>query len=187
MAKTFKKKASGHSHRKNAGRKSFSSRRVSHTAMRRKKNPAGLGRPMDWLKGGVGVLAGVVVTRALPQAFLSQYNTGGVGYLLNAGTAIAAAWATHAFTKDPVLTASVAAGGFAALIARVISDMTSFGQYLSLTGVGDYMVSNFVSPQRIVDQSQAMLQVPSGWGATPAVASSSMGSDGMSGLRGGDY
>lgn len=132
---------------------------------RRRPNPGSIGRPMDWIKGGVGVLGGVIVTRALPQAVASTYNTGAVGYGMNAITAVLAAWGTHAVTKDPVLTASVAAGGFAALIARMISDMTSFGQYLSLTGIGDYMVSNFVSPQRIVNQRQALLEVPGGgWG-----------------------
>jgi len=163
MAKSFKKKAS--SKRTNAGRP----RKVSYKksfSRHRHRNPA-LGRPMDWVKGGVGVLAGVVVTRALPQAVAATYNTGATGYALNAGTALAAAYATHALTKDPVLTASVAAGGFAALIARIISDLTPYGSALALTGVGDYQFSNIVGtvPQRIANQGNANMEV--GWSSAP--------------------
>ena len=133
---------------------------------RHRRNPAGLGRPLDWVKGGIGVLGGVVVTRAVPQVLAPTYNTSWTGYAMNVGVAIAAAWGTHAVTKDPVLTAAVAAGGFAAIFARIISDFTSYGSYLSLTGIGDYQFSNFVAPQRIVNQRQAQLQVPQGWGGT---------------------
>lgn len=151
MAKTFKKKASGKKRFNRAGRKVT---KKGHS--KRRRNPAGLGRPMDWVKGGVGVLGGVLVTRGVPQAFLANYNNGVTGYAMNIGTAIAAAWATHAFTKDAVLTASVAAGGFAAVIARLVSDYTSYGQYLSLTGVGDYQFSNFGVPQRLQAPNQAL-------------------------------
>jgi hypothetical protein len=96
--------------------------KIYNPGRRRRRNPGMIGRPMDWLKGGVGVLGGVVVTRALPQAVAASYNTSYTGYAMNAVTAIAAAWATHAVTKDPILTASVAAGGFAALIARIINE-----------------------------------------------------------------
>ena len=142
---------------------------------RRRRNPAGLGRPMDWLKGGAGVLGGVVVTRLVPQTLAPTYNTSWTGYAMNAVTAIAAAWGTHALTKDPVLTSAVAAGGFAAVIARIITDMTPYGSYLALSGVGgvgDYQVANFVSPQRIVNQRQALMQVPGGWGSQPALTAS---------------
>ena len=168
MAKTrhFHKKRAAR--RSNAGRPRKSVKRYNFS--RRKRNPAGLGRPMDWVKGGVSVLGGVVVTRALPQAVAATYNTGGVGYAMNAGVAIAAAWAAHAFLKDPVITSGVAAGGFAALIARMISDMTSFGSYLSLTGMGDYQFSNFVTPQRITAMKNAQVNVPTGWNGTPLPA-----------------
>ena len=164
--KSFKKAAS-HSHRSNAGRRKSFSRG-------RRRNPA-IGRPMDWVKGGAGVLVGVVVTRGLPQMVFSASNTGVTGYAMNAGTAILAAWGTHVVTKDPVLTASVAAGGFAALIARIISDYTSFGQYLSLSGVGDYQFSNIVGtvPQRINPGGWQQANMQVGWGAPAGIASGS--------------
>lgn len=163
--KRYRKAAS----KTNAGRRHYSKRRRNPSRMhhRRRRNPAGLGRPMDWIKGGVGVIGGGVGTRIIPQ-FAGSMNTGGVGYLMNGITALALAWGTHAFTKDAVLTASVAAGGFAALILRIVGDLTPYGSALSLSGFGDYMVSNWVTPQRIINPNSAMWEVPSGWGTMPS-------------------
>ena len=155
---SFKKKNAARRH-SNAGRPRASVKKYNF-GRRKRRNPAGLGRPIDWIKGGVGVLGGVVVTRALPQAVASSYNTGWAGYAMNAATAIAAAWGTHVLTHDPVLVASVAAGGFASVIARMISDMTSFGQYLSLTGLGDYQFANFSQPQHLTAWQNAQYTLP---------------------------
>ena len=174
--KSFKKSH----HRANPARRS-TMKKAFHR--RRRSNPGFIGRPMDWMKGGVGVLVGVVATRALPQAVLPSYNNGVTGYAMNAGAALAGAYATHLLTKDAVLTASVAAGGFAALIARVISDQTSFGSYLALTGVGDYQFSNFGVPQRIVAPNQAMFY--GGDGSVPALGSGGSYDTGDMGRRGG--
>jgi len=192
MAKA--KKNASHRHRKAnpAGTRRRRRNTVKiYNRARRRRNPAGLGRPMDWLKGGAGVLGGVVVTRLVPQTLAPTYNTSWTGYAMNAVTAIAAAWGTHALTQDPVLTSAVAAGGFAAVIARIITDMTPYGSYLALSGVGgvgDYQVANFVAPQRIVNQRQALMQVPGGWGSQPALTASysdaqNMGAD----VGGNDY
>lgn len=110
---------------------------------------------MDWIQGGAGVLAGVVGTRALPQLVFGAGNTGPVGYLYNAITAAGLGFISHMiFPRNPVITASVVAGGFAALFARVISDQTPFGAQLSLTGLGDYGLglyqkSNYPYPPRV--------------------------------------
>ena len=124
-------------------------------ARRKSRNPGSIGKPMDWVKGGVGVIAGGVGTRVIPQ-FLGTTNTGAMGYGLNAIAAIGLSFAAHMFTKDAVLTASVAAGGFAALILRVIGDNTPYGSALALSGFGDYMVSNWVTPQRIMNPNSAV-------------------------------
>lgn len=116
---------------------------------------------MDWLQGGAGVLAGVVGARAIPQMILGASNTGAMGYAANAAAAAGLGWLAHMFfPRSRVLTASVIAGGFAGLIARIISDKTSYGQYLSLTGIGDYgmglyLKSNFPNPPRLTDPGQA--------------------------------
>lgn len=169
--KSFKK-AAGHSHRRNAGRN-----RSFHRP-RRRGNPA-VGKPMDWIKGGVGVLVGVGATRGLPQLLFASSNTGWTGYAMNAVAAIGTAWATHMLTKDPVLTFGVAAGGFGSLIARIVTDMTPFGSYVSslsgVQGMGDYQFSNIVGtvPQRIVDWRQANYQVGWGGGSPAALPSGS--------------
>ena len=175
MAKhSYSKKRRQH----NAGARHYTKRRHNrgHRTIhhRKRRNPGELGRPMDWIKGGVGVIGGGVGTRMIPQLFGST-NTGGIGYALNAGTAILLAWGTHLFARDRVLTASVAAGGFAALILRIVGDLTPYGQALSLSGFGDYMVSNWVTPQRIMDPRQAMFEVPSGWGTMPMLGPAAVG------------
>jgi hypothetical protein len=43
------------------------------------------------------------------------------------------------------------AGGIGQVIARAIGDYTQFGQYLDGAGMGDYMASNWVTPQRLPD------------------------------------
>ncbi len=168
MARSRKRKTGGGARRhksnsassRSVSRKRFSGRRSV------RRNPAGLGSPMDWVTGGAGVLAGVVGARALPQIVLGAKNTGGVGYLANAIVAGGLGWLTHmVFPRNRVLTASVLAGGFAALIARVIGDFTNYGKFLTLTGgVGDYMVSNFPVPSRLIDPRSAVLEVPTSWG-----------------------
>lgn len=179
MAKP-KHKGGAKAHRGNPARRGGSKKKMMfHSRRARRHNPAGLGSPMDWLTGGAGVLTGVVGTRALPQLVLGANNTGFVGYFANAVSAAGLGLLSHVvFPRNRVLTPAVVAGGFAALIARIIGDYTTYGQYLSLTGVGDYMVSNAVAPQRLVNPGSAMVEVPNGWGsAPPAMAISSSGVD----------
>ncbi len=68
-------------------------------------------------------------------------------------------------------------GGFAALIARLISDYTPYGKALSLSGWGDYQFSNIVGtvPQRLVNMNSAVTE----WGGpgNAALSMSRGGSD----------
>ena len=153
MAKSRKKrKVYATAKRSNAGRRRPS--KVVHHR-RRRTNPGGLGRPMDWLQGGAGVIAGVVGTRAIPQMLLGASNTSYTGYAANAVTAVGLGWLTHMlFPNRQVLVTAVIAGGFAGLLSRIIADKTPFGAQLSLTGLGDhgfglYQKSNFIVPQRV--------------------------------------
>ena len=175
-----RKTKAGAKHRTNAGRRSTTTHRKHHySSRRRSKNPGAIGRPMDWVKGGVGVIAGGVGTRLIPQLVLPANNTGPTGYAMNAGAAVLLAWGTHAVTKDKVLTAAVAAGGFAALILRIVNDQSSVGKYLALSGMGDYMVSNWTAPQRITDPRGAMFEMGGGGAAMmPAAQLQRAGEDG---------
>src|ERR1035437_9012279 len=132
-----KTKRSAPAKRSNAGRRRAAPKRGIHH--RRRTNPAGLGRPMDWVQGGAGVIAGVVVTRAIPQILMGASNTGIMGYGANAVAAVAAGWLTHMlFPRNQTLVTAVLAGGFAGLLSRIIADKTPFGAQLSLTGLGDH-------------------------------------------------
>jgi hypothetical protein len=153
VAKSRKKKrVYATAKRSNAGRRP--AKRVIHH--RRRSNPGSLGRPMDWLQGGAGVIAGVVGTRAIPQMLLGASNTSYTGYAANAVAAVGLGWLTHMlFPNRQVLVTAVIAGGFAGLLSRIIADKTPFGAQLSLTGLGDhgfglYQKSNFLVPQRVV-------------------------------------
>ncbi len=179
MATSKKKKFSSGAKHRNTSTKRSSGKRFS--GKRRARNPGGLGSPMDWVQGGVGVLTGVVATRGVPQLVLGDKNVGGLGYFANAATAAAVGWVTHmVFPRNRVLVASVIAGGFAALIARVIGDFTTYGKFLTLTGVGDYMISNAPVPSRLVDPNSALVEVPGGWGsAMPMPIGNSVDNNGM--------
>src|ERR1035441_5847771 len=67
VARSRKKKRYATAKRSNAGRRRAVKKVIRH---RRRSNPGTLGRPIDWLKGGAGVIAGVVGTRAIPQLLL---------------------------------------------------------------------------------------------------------------------
>jgi len=152
-------------------------RRTTKKSYSRKmrRNPGMLGGPKDWVKGGLGVIAGGVGTRLLPQLALPSMNNGPTGYALNAGAALLLAWGAHVATKDKVITAAVAAGGFAGLILRIVNDQTPYGRALSLSGMGDYMVSNWTQPQRITDPRGAMFEMG---GQAAAMVAARNGEDG---------
>jgi hypothetical protein len=149
---TKRKKVYATAKRSNAGRRRPAKKVVHH---RPRRNPGSLGRPLDWLQGGAGVIAGVVGTRALPQLLLGSSNTSYTGYAANAVAAVGLGWLTNMlFPRNSVLVTAVIAGGFAGLLSRIIADQTPFGAQLSLTGLGDhgfglYQKSNFPYPPRI--------------------------------------
>ncbi len=138
----------------NAGRRRAVPRKVMHRRGRR-RNPAGLGRPADWITGGAGVLAGGLLSRAIPQMLLGAGNVGPMGYAANAAASLGLGWLAHMlFPSKPILVTTVIAGGFGSLIQRVVSDRTPYGSVLSNSGLGDYGLglyqkSNFNNPQRV--------------------------------------
>lgn len=132
--------------RRNAGSHRHHHKRMHHR--RHHRNPAGLGKPMDWLMGGIGVIGGAVGARVLPQ-LAGSANAGGMGYAMNLGATLGLGFLSHMFTHNPVITGGVIAGGVAATLVRIVSDNTSYGSYLALSGVGDYVVWNFSQPQRV--------------------------------------
>ena len=140
--------------RTNAGRRS-APKKIMRRSHRRRSNPGSLGRPMEWLTGGAGVVVGVVGSKALPQMLLGSGNVGPMGYAANAAAAIGLGWlANMLFPHKPALVAGVIGGGFGGLLARIIADRTPYGSVLASSGLGDYGLglyqkSNFNQPQRV--------------------------------------
>lgn len=160
-----------HAHR-NPARRRYS-RRNAHR--RNRRNPSS-SRGMT-LKNGVmftvGAAVGYFGSKSLTQVVMGTSNTGMSGYLGNALVTAGLAVAAHMFrgVLGPSAGIAVLSGGLLQLIARVLSDQTTFGQLTSSLGVGDYQVQNFVTPQRLVDPlNSAQIEIPNGWGAPPPVA-----------------
>lgn len=183
MAHTKKRKSSSKKRHTTAG----SHKRTSNPGRRhhRRSNPGNFGNPMEWLTGGAGVLAGVLGARGLPQLLLGASNTGAVGYAANAAaTGIMAFLAHMVAPRNRVLSASVLAGGSAALLSRVIGDYSLLGSYSSRVGLGDYLFKfNFATPQ-ILGNDQRSIMPAGGYAPPPMVTNVAGAGAGVSGLIG---
>jgi len=157
--------------RRNAGARRSNPRKRHHHRHHYRRNPAGLGQPMDWIKGGVGVIGGAVGARVIPQ-LAGSANTGGMGYAMNLAATLGMGFLAHMIAKDPVITASVIAGGMAGTLVRIATDNTTYGSYLALSGVGDYVVWNYSQPQRVTGPNASMID--SSWRMAAAQAQSPM-------------
>ena len=67
--------------------------------------------------------------------------------------------------RDRTVSQGIVLGGAVQIILRLIADYTPYGQYLSLSGLGDYQVSNFATPQWLPNGlKSANPAIPAGWG-----------------------
>jgi len=145
--------------------------KMSHHRRRAHGNPAGASMK-DILMLGAGGFLGAAGASGGAQ-LLGSSNTGWMGYAANLFSTGLLAWLIHAFTKNKILAAGVWAGGVGATIRRVIGDYSLLGSMGQSLGVGDYMVSNWVTPQRLPDAlHSAMVQIPQGWGSAPTMVGS---------------
>lgn len=185
MARARKRKSSNprHHHRTGYAARPHNPVRRHH----RRHNPGQFGNPIDWLYGGVGVIAGVVGTRALPQLVLGSSNTGIMGYLANAASTALLTFAAHfAAPRNTVLKASVLAGGAASILSRIIQDYSLLGSYSAQVGLGDYLMSDFLTPQTLTAGLQsAQLGKPSWAAAAPAAVPVSVQGAGVGDIYGG--
>lgn len=119
----------------------------------------------------VAAFGGFFGSKILTQMVMQSNNTGPVGYLGNAIATAGLAIVTAMFPPTKKLTTMVLAGGAIQIIARIVSDNTSVGQVLSSSGMGDYQMQNFVTPQRLVDPlGSAQIEIPTGWGSAAPIA-----------------
>lgn len=114
-----------------------------HKHHRRHRNPFGVNSSVVGQVLWTG--AGYVAARALPAMFLSAQNTGWMGYLMNAGTAVALKMFVPGPTGEDLLI-----GGLVATVTRIISD-TVGAKIAGLSGdpaftLGAYWNSYFAVP-----------------------------------------
>jgi hypothetical protein len=144
VAKTKRRKKASAPRVNSAGR-----RRTKKNPGRRRaqRNPAGYGM-RDLVALGGGAVLGASLPKLASQMVLGTKNTGFMGYLANlAGTGLLAFAASRFAPRERMLAAGILAGGVGQVISRAISDYTTVGQYLQSAGMGDYMASNWVTPQ----------------------------------------
>lgn len=117
--------------------------------------------------GGVGFFG----SKALAQMVMQSSNTGVTGYFGNAAATAALALVAHVLPPTRKFGPAIIAGGVLQIIYRMLTDNTQLGQVLSNTGMGDYQMQNFVTPQRLVDPlNSAQIEVPTGWGGAAPIA-----------------
>ncbi len=179
-----RRRAQSNPRRRNIARQN---RAVRHN--RRRRNPMGGSWSAEVVQA-LYIIAGAIGSKLGAQMVLGTSNTGVMGYGANLAAGGILAWAAKGILKNDAAAKGIFAGAVVQVVLRLITDYTPFGQYASLQGVGDYMASNWVTPQRYVDGlHSAQIEMPSGWGPAPLVMASSgananavaAGSDGMGG------
>jgi hypothetical protein len=188
MAHAKKKNAKHYSapHKKNPGHHKERSNPKHHSMKHYKRNPSS-GGVMGVVTSSVFAGAGLVLSRLATQVVLGASNTGIMGYGGNAIATGLLAWLTHAVSKNPRNRDMVVVGGVLGILARMISDFTPYGAWLARYGVGDYgmgvyLPSNFVTPQRYANAlNSAQVEIPAGWAPTVNVQAASAGVGGVYG------
>lgn len=153
----------------------------------RRHNPAGY-RWSDVFVLGGGALVGSSLSSAGSQLILGASNTGAVGYVTNLVATLVLSWLGGMVTRNRAFPAGILAGGIGSLLRRIISDYSLFGGYTAQLGMGDYMVSNWVTPQRLASDFRSLTEAKmdqgywgfQGPGSSPAISSSGVSTRGMS-------
>lgn len=164
------------SYRMNAGGKR---RRTTYRTRRRINRRHNAGGGMSFgaeIMDTVWLVAGAVGTQMLTQMVLGTNNTGLIGYAGNGVAGFALSFVASKVLKQPKIGRAIFKGAILQIVLRAIRDYTPFGSYLSNVGMGDYIASNWVTPQIYADpNNSAMVVPPNGWGtgitAAPAAAS----------------
>jgi hypothetical protein len=166
-----------------ARRRIYNRHRVHH---RRRHNPGGV-RWADLFVLGGGALVGSTLSSAGTQLVLGTSNTGAMGYAGNLIATLVLSWLGGMVVRNRSFPAGILAGGIGSLMRRIIADYSLLGGYTAQLGMGDYMVANWVTPQRLASDFRSLTEanVSQGqWGLqAPAMSSSGVSVRGM-GLEG---
>ena len=119
----------------------------------------------------VGGGAGFFGSKMITQAIMRSSNTGVVGYVGNAAVTAGLALIAHMIPPTRKFSTPILAGGVLQIIFRALMDNTQIGTVLSSSGMGDYQMQNFVTPQRLVAPlDSAQIEIPTGWGSPAPIA-----------------
>jgi hypothetical protein len=163
--------------RRNYGRRHV----VRHRGRRR--NPGLGGGFMGEVSSALFIIAGAAGSRLLTQAVLGTSNTGIMGYGANLAAGGVLAFAVKSFLHNAKGAADVFKGAVVGVVLRLIADYTPFGTYLSSSGLGDYQMSNWVTPQIYADPlNSAQVRIPQGWGTGAPAVTAVPATAGLSGL-----
>ena len=69
-----------------------------------------------------------------------------MGYAANAVATAIMTFGANMVPATRKYASMVAVGGAVQIMLRIVNDYTPYGQYLSLSGLGDYQVANFPTP-----------------------------------------
>lgn len=149
-------------------------RRGGTTGRRRRSNPGGRGMGGLFTQA-LFIIAGAVGSKVITQAVLGDKNKGPMGYIGNGAVTLGLSLTAGRLMRNPQAANAIMAGGVVQIVLRLITDYTPFGKYTAQLGMGDYQVSNFVTPQRYVNaMHSAEVEIPAGWApriiAPPAAA-----------------
>jgi hypothetical protein len=155
--------------RRNMGtRRNYSRRR--HTRRNTGRRNPGTGSIGEVITTSTFVLVGALGSKLGAQLVLGSNNTGVIGYAGNLAVGGVLWFLADKVMKNKTAASGVIAGTVAQLILRLINDYTPFGQYLSSTGMGDYQMQSYVTPQILTDPTNnSNLLIPNGWGAPAAL------------------
>lgn len=177
-AKRRKKAVARTKRRKTARRRVNAGHRATRKTTRRRSVRRNPGQVGGLLKTGLAVIGGAVGSKVGAQMVLGAKNVGVFGYLANAAAGGVLAWGAKQFLKDRAISQGIVIGTVVQIITRAIGDFTPYGSFLAGQGMGDYMVQNFVTPQRLGDGlNSPQVMNPGGvWGPTMIAAPAGMGS-----------
>lgn len=146
-----------------------------------RRNPGERGGVSGLFTNALFVIAGAVGSKVITQAVLRDKNTGIMGYVGNGATGVALSLLASKAMKNRAAGHAILAGSVVQIVLRAIGDYTPFGKYVQNLGMGDYLASNWVTPQRYTDAlNSANVETPQGWAPTTVVAAPGKG-PGMAG------
>ena len=134
-----------------------------------RRNP-GTGSIGEVITTSTFVLVGALGSKLGAQLVLGTNNTGVVGYAGNLAIGGVLWFLADKVMKNKTAASGIIAGTVAQLILRLINDYTPFGQYLAGTGMGDYQMQSYVTPQILTDPTNnSNILIPNGWGGAAAL------------------